>query len=152
MADNTSRSTFLGSKLVETLHELNIAEYSSIFVLLQTPESHDFNRIVLQEYVLRGGFTVVEAEQFADYSVLIRAEERFVTQRTSSFPRRDEVIKETSFLAQFMRIEDTQVLEIKRFERQEQHREEALVRNKWYSPFLTTFVIGSLVYLLYFGM
>ena len=151
-AENVGKGAFLGGKLVETLHELNIPLCSSIFIWLQAPESHDFNNFVLQERLLKNGFTVVETEQFADYSVIIKVEGRFINRRIASFPRRDEMVKETSFLVQFMRIEGTQVLDIKRFDFHEKRREEAQVRNKWYSPFLTTFVIGSLVYLLYFGL
>jgi len=140
-AENIGKGTLLGNNIVEALHELKVPAQASIFILLQAPESRDLNRFLLQDSLLKSGFTVVETEQFEDYSDQIRVE---------SFERSRTVI-ETSFLIQFMRITDSQVLAIKSFAFQEKYQEEAQVRNRWYSPFLTALAIGSLVILLFWG-
>jgi hypothetical protein len=147
--DVIGKGEFLSGKLIETLSELDIPENSSIHLNFWGHETHDLNRYILQEVLLNNNFTVVESEEFADLSILIRAEEREVRDRRL---RRNNRKLETIFLVHITRVEDTHVLAINRFSFLEPLQEELLINNKWYSPFLITFVIGSLIYLLYFGM
>lgn len=149
--DSLNKGQFLEESLMSILTDLEITSDSAIFVNLQSYESRDIHKLFLQEILLNNTYTVVETEQFADYSVTIRVEENFVSKKTASIFVTHELIKETSFIVQVLRIKDYKVMDIKRFKFEEKHQQEKNVKDKWYSPFLVTFVIGSLIYLLYYG-
>ena len=150
-AINHTKGDFLSMSIIESIRSLNIPLSSSFMIFLQIPEVEGLNRFMIQKTLLESDYAIVESEQFADYTIQIKAEESFVPRRTSSFLRGEELTRQTSFIVQFLRMSDSQVLGIKQYNYEEKYTTESSVKDKWYNPILVTFVIGSLVYLLYFG-
>ncbi|MCL2064386.1 MAG: hypothetical protein FWG98_08445 [Candidatus Cloacimonetes bacterium] len=142
---------FLSESLVKSLKELNLENNVNLFIDLQTIETDDLNKFILQEKLLIEGYSLVEIEDFANYFVTIRVEESFISRRSEKFPRSTEYFIEKTFLVQFTRKSDSQILNVWRYVFLERHQEENVVQEKWYTPFLVAFVIGSLIYLLFYG-
>ena len=148
-AENSGQ--FLSQRLVEYLHEIDFDDKSNLYIDFQAMETSDLNKMILQEHLLKNGFSLVETEQFADYFVTIRVEESFIVKRTERFPKVNELFKEMTFLVQFTRKNDAMVLSIKRYVFEEKHQQENVIQNKWFTPYLIALVLGSLVYYIFYG-
>ena len=78
-------------------------------------------------------------------------EEKLFPKKKGRFPAKEELWVETVFIIQIVQLSDAQVLDVKRFAMEERYQDPQQVTDKWYTPFLIVFVLGSLVYLLYYG-
>ena len=139
----------INHNLLYTLDQLDISENASFIVHFRGRETHEVNIFTLQEMLIYHGFRIVESEEFADYSIVLGVESRDTMAKVS---RRNVEVREYSVFIHIVNLADTEVLSINRFSFQERLDSEPRINNKWYSPFLITFVISSLIYLLYFGM
>ena len=142
---------FLSSNLVSSLQELEIDSSSNLYLDIHFHETNELNRFILQEHLLNNGFSLVETEEFADFFVIIRVEESFIQRSRNRFPKTIEVIKESNILVQYTRKVDMQILTVKRHIFYQEHQEEDVVKSQWYTPYLIILVIGSLIYLLFYG-
>ena len=149
-AQSPTKAEFLADNLVDIISHHDFPDSSTFYINLQTRESDDLNLFFLQQRFLENSFIVVESEQFADCSISIRLEERVFPRRKDTFPRAEELFKETVFVVQVVQNIDTQVLEIKRLAIEEKYETQQRVSEKWYTPIMIVFVLGSLIYLLYY--
>ena len=150
-AQSPTKSDFLTSNLFVTIAQLNLPDSSAYYINLQARDTEELNLFSLQESFLDHKLIVVDAEQFADYSISIRIEEKLFPQKKGRFPTKEELWVETVFITQIVKLIDTQVLDIQRITHEERYGDPQQVTDKWYTPFLIVFALGSLVYLLYYG-
>ena len=122
----------------------------SIFIHLQSSISNDINILLIQQHFLENNFLVVENELFADYIVTIFVEESLINKNTRKVVIKNDIYLELKFLVRITNAENEQVLAINEYV-YETKKEIDKEESKWYTPVLTTFVIGSLVYLLFYG-
>ena len=139
----------INENLIYTLNQLEIPENVSFVLYFRGRETHEINTFTLQEMLINHGFRIVESEEFADFSIVLGIDSRDTMAKVS---RRNVEMREYSVFIHVVNLADTEVLSINRFSFQERLVSEPRINNKWYSPFLITFVISSLIYLLYFGM
>ena len=150
-AQSPAKSDYLTSNLFNTITQLNLPDSSSYYINLQTRDTDELNLFSLQQSFLEKNKIVVDTEQFADYSISIRVEEKLYPKKKGRFPAKEELWVETIFIVQIVQLSDARVLDVNRFTIDERYQDQQQVTDKWYTPFLIVFVLGSLVYLLYYG-
>ena len=150
-AQSTTKLDHLTSNLFEGITQLNLPDSSSYYINLQTRDTEELNLFSLQQSFLENDKKVVDTEQFADFSISIRVEEKLFPKKKGRFPAKEELWVETVFIVQIVALSSSQVLYVQRFAHEERYQDPQLVTDKWYTPFLIVFVLGSLVYLLYYG-
>ena len=143
------RGQFLANNLLNKLNELSIPNDDSLYLQFFISDTKDLNRLLLSRLLLEKDRTLVENENFANYSIMIKANERVIPIKTNSFPRRTNLYKETVFTTQFTEMSAYEIIKIHEFSHQQRLIEEKKTQNRWYDPFLISFVLGSLVYLIY---
>jgi len=141
---------FVSEKIIKLFNDLQIDKSNTIFIQLQAWDIKDINIMLIQQELLTNDFVLVDNEQFADYFVTINVEESLINKNTNKFFIKNEMYREIIFLVQITRKIDGQLISISNLTYEEKI-EENVAKGKWYTPFLTTFVIGSLVYLLFYG-
>ena len=148
---SNTNGLYLSEKLVDSFIELDISNTSNFFIDLHATETKSLSRLILQEHLLKHDIKLVDVEQYADYLVTIITEENFLEKKTEKFPRVFELFIEMTFLVQITRKSDGQILDVRRYVYEEKYQEDSVIKSKWHTPFLTVFVMGSLVYLLFYG-
>ena len=86
-----SKGVILANNIIESITEINHSDSSAFFINLQAAETDEINLFLLQQQLIQNGFIVVDTEQFADYSVTIRHEERIFPRKKGSLLKKDEL-------------------------------------------------------------
>ena len=150
-AETVTKVDFLSKVIQATAQELSIPSNSPLYIEINYDHFNEIDVLALQEQLLKMNFTIVHNEQFSDYIVTIKAEESLIYMKTEIFPKREMPYLETTFFIQVTQKEEGRILSVDRHRYIEATDEVQKEKEKWYTPFFIAFVLGSLVYLLFYG-
>ena len=139
---------YLSRNIINSLENLEITNTSPLFIDLQFSSLDNMFLFRLQQELISRDFSLVEMSNFAEYIVTIRGEESFNIRKTKGFFQRTELIRGQTFLIQYTRVIDGQVLAVDSSYFEEMQKQDEINQTKWFTPYMVAFVLGSLIYLL----
>ena len=149
-SETESKLELLYLALESSLNELDYDPNSTFYLHLDFLQTDELNSLLLQNYLIKK-INLVEMEQFADYSVNISVEEALTTKPRGSLFRKKEQYIVYSFMWQIIRNADARIMQIHTLEIEEAVKTKIITKDSWYHPVIIAFILGSLVYLLFYG-
>jgi hypothetical protein len=149
--EQSINSNSIADSLIVMFNSNMITDNEMIYLDIQFPDNQNITKFEIQKMLLAKDYELVESKQFADYVVLIQSSELLMNNPSNSIFKQSELIKKEVYQIQLLRLVDMKVLTIKTIEVMNLYSNNDMTKDKWYTPFLITFVIGSLIYLLYYN-
>ena len=151
MQDNLLTSNSLADTLISLFKQHNVLKTDKIFIDYKQINNLNIDRLNMQKIIIENHYSLVDDLQFADFRVLVTINESVFIENKTSFFRQNRLIKKEIYQIKLTRLSDSRVLAIKDIESVDSMSFTGKSNEKWYTPFLITFVIGSLIYLLYYS-
>lgn len=139
----------VSDSLLNSLIEAKVDQNSRIVILFQGDLHNDLIKLRIFRNIIENNYQLVENLNNSDYIVSLNIYEELYQKKSRSLISNRKSNIRTNFFLKITETKSSEILLIKEFTHQTPFSNTD--EGKWFTPFLITFVIGSLVYLLYYS-